>query len=109
MTIISFELTMPSVGSWNGKWTSADKKHYIVKSVSDRYLKEQEHLKPLLAEGKDSWWYSWNDGWGANVTAEVIDGEEAKRRRKASKGFAGYDWMVASILHHGVIKPSRNS
>jgi hypothetical protein len=101
--IISFELTMPNVGSWNGKWTGADKKYYIIKKVSKKYFEKQEHFKDLQAKGNDNWYYNFGDGWGANVRAEIIDGAEATKRRKNSKGFAGYDWMVQSIIFYGEI------
>ena len=50
-----------------------------------------------------SWHYSWNDGGGANVTAEIIEDDEARKRNKISKGFYGYDWMVNSIMYYGEI------
>jgi len=103
MKTISFELTMPNVGSWNGKWTGADSKYYIIEKISDRYLNSKEHFKTLLEKGSDSWYYNFGDGWGANVKAQIIDSIEAKKRRKVSKGFAGYGWMVDSIKYHGEI------
>ncbi len=102
MKQLSFELTMSNIGSWNGKWTGADRKYYIIKSVSDRWFKNE--VEKLL-EGKDhnSWYYNFGDGWGANVFIQIVDSKEAAKRRKLSKGFAGYDWMVTSILHKGTI------
>jgi hypothetical protein len=102
--LISFELTMPNVGSWNGKWTGADKKYYIIKNVSTSYVKKQVFFKKLLEKKTDNWYYRWNDGWGANVEAEIVDAAEAHKRRKMSKGFAGYDWMVQSIISYGIIE-----
>ncbi len=32
-----------------------------------------------------------------------VDGKEARRVRKESKGFCGYDWMVDEIRQHGRI------
>lgn len=101
--LVSFQLTMPNVGSWNGKWTGADRKYYVIRKLSDRYMKSKEHFKDLLEKNRDNWHYSWNDGWGANVTAEIIDAKEATKRRKNSAGFAGYDWMVDSIIYYGEI------
>lgn len=103
MTTLSFELTMPNVGSWNGKWTGADNKYYVIKKLSDKYVKSKEHFKELLENKKDIFHYSWNDGWGANIKVELIDGTEAAKRRKLSKGFAGYEWMIDSILYYGSI------
>lgn len=101
MKIVSFQLTMPNIGSWNGRWTGESNKYYVIEKISDRYLNSQEHFKTLLEKGKDYWHYSWNDGWGANVTAEIIDASEARKRRKESKGFCGYEWMITTIKHYG--------
>lgn len=103
MYLISFELTMPNRGSWNGRWSGDDKKYFIIKKLTDRFVKSSEHLKELVSNGRDSWYYSWGDGWGANVTAEVINGTESRQRRKMTAGFCGYDWMVDSIITRGEI------
>lgn len=105
--IVSFQLTMPNVGSWNGRWSGADSKYYIIKRISDRYLNSKEWFKDFLKNGKDSWHYSWNDGWGANVRAEIIDSTESRKRKKLSAGFCGYDWMVDSIMWYGKIQSTK--
>jgi hypothetical protein len=97
--IVSFELTMPNVGSWNGQWTGANKKYYIVKSLT----KEQKS-KIEFKDNKSSFHYNFGDGWSANVKAEIVDSKEASARRRNSKGFASYDWMVDEILQFGRIK-----
>lgn len=107
MKIISFELTMPNVGSWNGKWTGAERKYYVIKSVSEKYLKNQEFLKTLIEKGHDSFYYNFGDGWGANVELQIINSREATIRRKHSAGFCGYEWMIDSILHYGDILSNR--
>lgn len=103
MPLISFQLTMPNAGSWNGRWSGEGKKYYVIENISTRYLNSQEHFKLLLENNHDSWHYSWGDGWGANVTAEIIDASEAKKRRKESAGFCGYEWMIKAIKYHGEI------
>jgi hypothetical protein len=100
MKTLSFELTMPNIGSWNGKWTGADKKYYIIKSISDKYY--NKILVPLF-ENNHNWYYNFGDGWGANIELQFITSKEVIKRRKLSKGFAGYDWMVDSILRFGEI------
>lgn len=109
MKIISFELTMPNRGSWNGQWSGQDKKYYVIEKISDKYLESKEWFKELLEKGKDSWRYSWSDGWSANVKAEIIDSAEARKRRKVSVGFAGYEWMIKSIKYYGEISTENKS
>lgn len=104
--LISFELTMPNVGSWNGKWTGSTKKYYLIKKISKPVFDKMPHFQELKSKNYDSWYYNFGDGWGANIRAEIIDGLEATKRRKLSNGFAGYEWMVSSILLNGEIKSS---
>jgi hypothetical protein len=93
---LSFELTMPNVGSWNGKWTGAEKKYYAIRSVHKKMAER------LLSE-RQSHYYNFGDGWGAMVSMEVVDAKEARRRRNLSAGFCGYDRMIQDILTHGRI------
>lgn len=103
MKHLSFELTMPNVGSWNGKWTGSDKKYYIAKSISDKFFKSD--IEPLLEkENKANFYYNFGDGWGANVKMEIVTAQENRVRIKNSKGFSGYDWMVKSIILTGNIQ-----
>lgn len=106
MRLISFELTMPNVGSWNGKWSGADRKYYIIKSFSKKFFKDhlEKHFNEKLFA---DFYYNFGDGWGANVTLQVVDSTEASRRRKISAGFCGYEWMVDSILRNGTINTDK--
>ena len=106
MKIISFELTMPNIGSWNGRWTGENNKYYVIEKLSDRYLQSKDWFKDLLKDGKDSWHYSWGDGWGATVRVEIVDSVESRIRKKISKGFCGYEWMISSIKMYGDIYAS---
>lgn len=92
---------MPNVGSWNGRWTGEENKYYIIENVPNDFMKSKDHFTALIQKGRDSWLYSWNDGWTARITAEVIDSAEAKKRRKSSEGFCGYEWMVKTIKLYG--------
>jgi hypothetical protein len=103
MKIVSFELTMPNKGSWNGKWSGEDKKYFVIRKYSDKYFKSNENFKVLLENGSDGWHYSWGDGWGANVHAQIVSSAEATKRRKISRGFCGYEWMIDSIVRYGEI------
>lgn len=105
---VSFKLTMPSVGSWNGKWTGAANKYYVIrdffKTSRDRSGATVNTITDLL-DGKESrsFYYNFGDGWGANVKMEIVDAREARKRIKESSGFCGYEWMINSILKLGKI------
>lgn len=99
---ISFELTMPNVGSWNGKWTGAAKKYFVIRGF--RATDGNKLIGSIFMEGpKARFYYNFGDGWGANVTAEIVDAVEARKRSKQSAGFCGYEWMIDSIIKHGKI------
>jgi hypothetical protein len=104
--LVSFELTMPNRGSWNGRWSGEDRKYFVIKKFSKRFIDETEHFKTLVKTGRDGWYYRWEDGWGASISVEVIDSKEAAKRRKISAGFCGYEWMINSIIQRGEIKAS---
>jgi hypothetical protein len=103
-----FQLTMPNVGSHNGKWTAADKKFFIHRKVDGKFF--DEHIAPLQPLPLSSlvWFHDFGDGWGANVTLKVVDADTARKAMKTSSGFAGYDWMVDSILKDGTIKTEQS-
>ena len=102
---VSFELTMPNVGSWNGKWTGEGNKYYIIRTFFKHSDPSNEKIIELLGDNqkRNSWYYNFGDGWGANVIMEIIDSTEAKRREKISSGFSTYEWMIDEILKHGRI------
>ena len=92
--MIMFELTMPHAGSWNGKWTGADK----------RYIRmRREYDVPKEYWGKE-FRYRWEDGWEACVSVTRVHPQEARKLERHSAGFAGYDWMIKSIIKKGVIE-----
>lgn len=90
MKRIEFRLSMPSRASWNGGWSGAGRNYVIVRTLTDQLADD------LLAVG--SWYHRWDDGWGAQITARVM---EPGQRKAKSDGFAGYDWMVANIIAYG--------
>jgi hypothetical protein len=92
MKRLLFRLSMPSVGSWNGKWTGSDRNYTICKQVTDK--------KALELDG-ESFYYRWNDGWTAKISVTVIKKGETLKK---SDGFCGYDWMVENIWLYGDIK-----
>ena len=90
--LMMFELSMPGVNSWNGRWSRAAKRHVKVLHVGKGSL-----AKPGL------YGYDFGDGWRASVTVREVDGKTARKLRRESDGFCGYDWMCAEILFHGRI------
>lgn len=89
MKRLIFELSMPSNNAWNGKWSGAESKYTVSKTVTDKAAKRI----------KDYYSYAFGDGWVAAVTVR-----KAKPREKATGKFCGYNWMIDSIVYHGEIK-----
>ena len=96
---VAFILMMPSRSSWNGSWSGDHS--LFVKTRNFRSKRDIEKAKKLLKQGNFS--YSFGDGWVANISISEVDTKEARKLRKNSKGFAGYDWMINSILNKGLI------
>ena len=96
MSLIAFELSMPSNNAWNGRWTGAERRYVRVRS-----FRKQETATKILA--KTHHHYDFGDGWCAAVHVRQVDVKTARRLRKASEGFCGYDWMIDQIVEHGRI------
>lgn len=94
MKTVVFSLSMPHCGSWNGRWSSENRKHLLFQRMPDKLAAE--------LNGK-SWDYHWNDGWCALIDARIVSGEESRKLRRQNAGFCGYEWMVESILAFGRI------
>jgi len=96
--LLSFEITMPNVGSWNGQWSGAKNAYFAFRCFSK---KEAERLM----QGKESrnFYYNFGDGWGANVEMKPILLNEKKKIERINSGFMGYDWMIDSIVKNDKI------
>lgn len=90
--ILSFRLSMPNIGSWNGKWTGESRNYVVTRKFGKS---GEEKAKQIL--DKKSYYYNFGDGWGALVSVGEVDAKEAAKLRKKSDGFFGYEWMVESI------------
>ena len=97
-----FTLTMPGVGSWNGKWSGEGRYYAKAKRVFNRG-------KPLYDNIiEKNYYYHWEDNWTAKINMTLVTEKEAKAAVKKSKGFLGYDWMCDSILKNGRIQNENN-
>jgi len=99
--ILSFTLSMPNVGSWNGKWTGVNNLYARVFNFG-RGKKANEKAQGILDKGY--YHYNFGDGWSAGVTVKQVDAKEAGKIRRGSQGFCGYDWMITSIRNNGKIE-----
>lgn len=97
--LVAFVLTMPNNNSWNGRWSGEDKLYARVRTYSSRDLKHK------LIQLVGNHYYNFGDGWGANVEVKVVKADEAKKIRKKTAGFAGYEWMIDSLVLDGRIVP----
>lgn len=96
MKYISFTLSMPQRNSWNGRWSGEDNLYCkIVKT--EKFTKKHEDIL------NKSFYYDFGDGWGACIKVKEVTRQESTALKKKSKGFCGYEWMIASILRDGVI------
>lgn len=99
MKQLCFKLSMPNIGSWNGKWTGESNLYAIIRKF---YAYDNDKTDKILDKGY--FYYNFGDGWGAGVTVTEVKGKEANKIRKHSNGFCGYDWMVNSIINDLEIK-----
>ena len=99
--ILCFTLSMPNVGSWNGRW-SGEKNLYAKVVNLGRSKKANEKAEHILSN--EYFHYNFGDGWSAGVTVVAVDAAHARKIRRKSKGFCGYDWMVQSIIDKGKIE-----
>lgn len=98
MIHIAFILSMPNVGSWNGKWTGADGLYVKVRS----YPNKSDITSKVLT--RKAYYYDFGDGWGASVKCEKVDAKRKQTLKKNSQDFCGYDWMIDEIEQFGRIK-----
>ena len=98
--LICFKLSMPNVGSWNGKWTDANTFYARVINFGQS-KKMDEKAKVILDKGY--YHYNFGDGWSAGISVSQVDAKEAASIRRKSAGFYGYDWMIQSIKDNNKI------
>jgi len=82
---------MPSRGSWDGKWSGEGKPYVVVRTMT---------TPPKLSRYS----YDFGDGWAATVVVREVTSPAARKLRRDSLGFNGYDWMVEEIVKYGRIR-----
>jgi hypothetical protein len=98
--ILSFTLTMPQNGAWNGKWTGDDK---LFCKMHDFGRGKLANNNARFLQGKN-FKHDFGDGWAANIKVEKVTAIKAALLKKKSTGFSTYGWMIDSIIEHGEIK-----
>lgn len=78
MRLLCFELTMPGVASWNGRWSGEGCRHAKIRSVS----KSSDKSFLPTKDNPKSFDYRWSDGWWARVTCRQVTSKEAAKIRK---------------------------
>jgi hypothetical protein len=99
MKRIEFTLSMPSVNTWNNRWSGEGQHYAIVRTLTDKLV-----MKLLNANSEGYWHHNFGDGWAAGISARIM---KTRERVKKSSGFCGYDWMVRDIIDHGYIGDPR--
>ena len=98
--ILAYVITMPNVGSWNGKWTG--EKNLYARTFYYRKNTRVENAKKILQRAP--YYFRWDDGWTACIQVKEVDLKEKRKIDKNTKGFIGYDWMIDSIEIDQTIK-----
>ena len=80
--LIEFKLSMPKVGSWNGRWTGEE--NYYAKIINIPKSKE-ENIKIILDKGY--FHYDFGDGWSVGINVRQINSKEATKIRKKVRDF----------------------
>jgi len=96
--LVLFELSMPGNNSWNGKWSGDEHLYARVVNVGTSKKAREKYEKLIGHHG-----YSFGDGWRAMITIREVTSSAARKIRKDSSGFCGYDWMISSLRQWGGI------
>jgi len=96
--LVSFELSMPGRSSWVTGPLTKGKLYCRIKNVGVS-KKARAKWEKLIGHHH----YRWADGWAAQVTVREVTSTAARKLRKDSQGFCGYDWMIESLARFGAI------
>lgn len=98
---VLFTLTMPTCNSWNGRWSGEGvpyrKRMELKAETADKILADPYYR------------YRFSDGWVAGVVVEEITTAKQWKDARKTAGFAGYDWMINSIVEHQDIEYDRKN
>jgi hypothetical protein len=101
--LVAFKLSMPGNNSWNGRWSGEGACYARVINVGTSKKAREKYAALCGHHG-----YNFGDGWRANVMVEEVDVATARKLRKASRGFCGYDWMIDSLRFKGHITTDKS-
>ena len=97
---VAFELSMPSNNAWDGKGTG-EGNCYAHLTKFGPAQKAKKLAEKIIAESP--YRYDFGDGWAASIRARAVTPQEARRLRRETRGFCGYEWMIKSIRESGCI------
>lgn len=102
--LVRWELSLPNIGSWDGKYSGKRNGMFAYPSRLDRKGEEAKKIQEFIDAGKSSFRYNFGDGYTAMWTFTVIP--TIKEYNQMNRGDHGtrYDWMIRSIMKHGEIR-----
>lgn len=105
---LQFELFMSKIGSWDGKWSGAGKQYIIIQAVDsnifNRIITDTSISGNKLIFNPRKYSYDFKDGWEVTIVVSATTSKSLKLNKLYRKnGFAGYEWMVFSIIKHNEI------
>ena len=95
---LCFTLTMPSRGSWNGRWSGEENLYAKILKLSNSKAGKAAAEKILAGA---PYYHRWSDGWGASIDVKIVEGKESAAIERKSQGFCGYEWMIDNIRFYG--------
>ena len=99
--ILEFRLSMPNPPTWDGRWSQEDEYFAMIKTFRNNSPQCLAVAKRILKTG--TYIYRWDDGWTAEISVREVTRDQARKLRIKTRGFAGYEWMVTSIINHNEI------
>lgn len=97
--ILCFKLSMPNIGSWNGKCSREENLYVKIRNLKGS-VKSKSGINAQEILTKGYFRYDFGDGWAVGITVTKVDSKEAAKLRRKTQGFLNYDWMIDSIIEY---------